>query len=252
MQKIEVMGIPFDNVTLSESVIRAFSFINEKKQALAVTPNAEILEICFNKSEVKEAVLSAEIVLPDGEGALWAARKLGSPLKEKVAGVDFGLECARRAACEGKSIFLLGGKAGVAEKAAHALKNKFPTLNICGTNDGYFCRTGKENTLVIDKINKSRADILFICLGAPAQEIWAKENRNALSAPKLIACLGGSIDIYAGNSKRAPKIFLKTRTEWLWRLMCEPKRIFRMANLPKFIISVYKYKRNLKKKRNIQ
>jgi N-acetylglucosaminyldiphosphoundecaprenol N-acetyl-beta-D-mannosaminyltransferase len=252
MKKIEIMGLPFDNVTLREAVSLSFEFINLGKQALAVTPNAEIAELCLEKGEVKSAVLSAEIVLPDGEGVLWAAKKLGTPLKEKVAGVDFGFECARRAAEEGKSIFLLGGKEGVAEKAAEKLISLFPRLKIAGTQSGYFSREGEENTTVIKRINESRADILFVCLGAPAQEIWAANNRTSLSAPKLIACLGGSIDVYAGNAKRAPKAFIKMRAEWLWRIIREPKRIIRAAALPKFIISVYKYKRKIKKTRNIK
>lgn len=250
MQKIEIMGIPFDNVTMAEAQRLAFSHIEEGRQALAVTPNAEILELCIKHEDVKKAVLSAEIILPDGEGALWAAKKFGTPLKEKVAGVEFGMECARRAAESGKSLFLLGGKEGVAAAAAEALTKRFPSLKIAGTLNGYFKRTGEENRAVISKINESGADILFVCLGAPAQEKWVYENRAAISAPKLIACLGGSLDIYSGTVKRAPKFFIRMRVEWLYRLLKEPARIGRMMNLPKFMISVCKYKRNLKKTRN--
>lgn len=252
MQKIAIMGIPFSNVTLCEAVDIAFEYINSGKSALAVTPNAEIAELCFSNGGLKNAVLSAQVVLPDGEGVLWAAKKLGKPLKEKVAGVDFGFECVRRAAEEGKSIFLLGGKEGTAEKAAKRLCTKFPSLKIAGTHSGYFRRDGEENAAVIKKINESRADILFVCLGAPVQEIWAAANRASLSSPWLIACLGGSIDVYAGNAKRAPKAFIKMRAEWLFRILREPRRIIRAARLPKFIISVYKYKRKLKKTRNIK
>ena len=251
MQKIDVMGIPFDNVTLGESVEFAFDSVKRGNQLLTVTPNAEILHLCFYRSDVKDAVLSAEMILPDGEGALWAAKMLGTPLKEKVAGVDFGMECARRAAVTDRSIFLLGGKKGVAEKAAEALKKRFPGLKIAGTQCGYFNREGKENAAVIRKINESGADVLFVCLGAPAQEIWALKNRASLS-PLLIACLGGSLDVYAGNVKRAPKAFIKMRAEWLFRIILEPRRIVRAAALSKFIMSVYKHKRKLKKMRNIK
>jgi len=251
MQKIEIMGIPFDNVTLSGATDLALEFIKRGEQVLAVTPNAEIIELCLHNAEAKNAVLSAEMILPDGEGALWAAKKLGTPLREKVAGVDFGIECAGRAAAEGKSLFLLGGKEGVAEKAAASLLARFPRLRIVGTESGYFIRDGAENTAVVKKINESSADILFVCLGAPAQEIWASRNRASLS-PKLIACLGGSLDVYAGEAKRAPKAFIKLRIEWLWRILREPKRIARAAALPKFMVSVYKYKGKLKKMRNIK
>ncbi len=235
------MGIHFDNVTKKEAVNLAFSHIENGTQALVVTPNAEILELCLENAAVQSAVTSAEIILPDGEGALWAAKKLGTPLREKVAGVEFGAECARRAAECGKSLFLLGGKAGVAEEAAAKLASRFPTLKIAGTQDGYFRLEGKENACVLEKINASRADILFVCLGAPAQEVWVYENRKALAAPKLIACLGGSLDIYAGKTRRAPRFFIEMRAEWLYRLLREPRRIGRMLRLPKFMKSVKKH-----------
>ncbi|MBR6738449.1 MAG: WecB/TagA/CpsF family glycosyltransferase, partial [Oscillospiraceae bacterium] len=139
----------------------------------------------------------------------------------------------------------------VAEKAAASLLARFPRLRIVGTASGYFIRDGAENAAVVKKINESSADILFVCLGAPAQEIWASRNRASLS-PKLIACLGGSLDVYAGEAKRAPKAFIKLRIEWLWRILREPKRIARAAALPKFMVSVYKYKGKLKKMRNIK
>ena len=252
MQKIKIMDIPFDNVSKDEALELAFSFFKKGGQALAVTPNAEIIELCRKHEDVKKAVLSAEIILPDGEGALWAAKKLGTPLKEKVAGVEFGFECARKAAESGKSIFLLGGKPGVAEEAAHMLSAHFPRLKIAGTSHGYFPCEGEENAAVIAKINESGADILFVCLGAPAQEKWACANRAALSRVRLIACLGGSLDIYAKKAKRAPKIFIKMRAEWLWRLLRDPRRIGRMISLPRFMISVYEHKRKLKKTRNIK
>lgn len=252
MPKIKIMDIPFDNVSKDEAVELAFSFSKKGKQALAVTPNAEIMELCRKHEDVKKALLSAEIILPDGEGVLWTAKKLGTPLKEKVAGVEFGFECARKAAESGKSIFLLGGNPGVAQEAAQSLCSSFTRLKIAGVNHGYFARKGKENAAVVEKINESGADILFVCLGAPAQEKWACDNRASLSKVRLIVCLGGSLDIYAGKVRRAPKFFIKMRAEWLWRLLCDPRRMRRMMSLPRFMISVYKHKRNLKKMRNIK
>ena len=144
MQKIEIMGLPFNNVTISEAVSLAFECINHGEQAFAVTPNAEITELCLENSKVKAATLSAEIILPDGEGVLWAAKKLGTPLKEKVAGVDFGFECVHRAAKEGRSIFLLGGKDDTAEKAAEKLTSLFPSLKIEGTQTDIFAEMERK------------------------------------------------------------------------------------------------------------
>lgn len=248
MQKIQILGVSFDNVTMKEAVSLAFSYIENGTQAAVVTPNAEILQLCLESEDVKRSVCAAEIVLPDGEGALWAAKKLGSPLKQKVAGVEFGMELAKKAAENGKSIFLLGGKEGVAQKAGKELLIKIPTLKIVGSESGYFDKTGEENARIIDLINKSGADILYVCLGAPMQEKWIFDNRSILTSPKLMVCLGGSLDIYSGEAKRAPEIFIKMRIEWLWRFLRQPSRIGRMMKLPKFMISVNKYKRKYKSK----
>lgn len=249
MGKISVMGIPFDNVTMDGALTLAFSYMTEGKQALAVTPNAEILQLCLTDGETEKAILSADIILPDGEGALWAAKKLGTPLTQKVAGVDFGMNCAERAAELGYSLFLLGGKEGVAEKAACELQKRFPSLTIAGTQNGYFEKSGDENEFIINKINASGADILYVCLGAPSQEKWVYANREKIKTPHLIACLGGSLDVYAGTAKRAPRLFIQLKLEWFYRLIREPWRLGRMMNLPKFMISVCKYKRKTKKTR---
>lgn len=249
MQKVSVMGIPFDSVNMEEAAELAFSYIENGTQAVAVTPNAEILYLCMRDESVRQAVCSAQIILPDGEGALWAAKRLGTPLACKVAGVDFGVKCAERAAKTGKSIFLLGGKPGVAEKAAHALRVRFPSLKTVGTANGYFAKEGEESSSVIRRINESGADILYVCLGAPAQEKWVYENRALLTAPRLILCLGGSLDIYAGTAKRAPSVFIRLRLEWFYRLLRDPRRIGRMMRLPAFMLSVYKHKFKTKKTR---
>ena len=246
MQKIKILDIPFDNITKNEAPLLAFSRLEQGVQTVVVTPNAEIAELCAEDETVKQVVCSADVILPDGEGVVLASKKLGTPLKEKVAGVEFGMDCARLASERGYSLFLLGGKEGVAQKAALKLRNRFLKLKIAGTQNGYFSKRGTESENVVAQINESGADILFVCLGAPAQEKWAYENRSRLS-PKLIACLGGSLDIYSGNSKRAPKIFIKLKLEWFWRLLKEPSRLPRMMKLPKFLHTVKKYKKSQKR-----
>ena len=242
MQKITILDIPFDNVTKKEAPELAFSRIYAKKKTVVVTPNAEIAQMSAEDESVKRAVCCADIILPDGEGVVLASKKLGTPLHEKVAGVEFGMECARLAAERGYALFLLGGKEGVAQKAASELRKRFPSLKIAGVRNGYFDRGSEENDQVLTQINESGADILFVCLGAPAQEKWAAENRDKL-LPVLICCLGGSLDIYSGNAKRAPKLFIKLRLEWFWRLIKEPTRLGRMMKLPKFLHTVNKYKK---------
>ena len=240
MKKINIYGIPFDNVTMAEAVALAEDELQKKGTSVVVTPNAEIAEMCIEDETVNQIILSAEIILPDGAGIITAAEILGTPLKEKVAGVEFGMELIRHAEKHGYSLFFLGGKPSVAETAAERLKATYKNLKIAGTHDGYFTKTGAENDAVIEEINASNADILFVCLGAPMQEIWSMKNRERLTSVRLIACLGGSLDIYAGTAKRAPKIFIKLRLEWLYRLLREPKRLGRMMKIPKYLRYVKK------------
>lgn len=246
MNKIKILDIPFDNITKAEAPLMAFSRLEQGLSTLVVTPNSEIAQLCFEDERVKRAVCSADIILPDGEGVVLASKKIGSPLKEKVAGVEFGMKCAELAAQKGYSLFLLGGKEGIAQKAGEELQKRFPLLKIAGTRNGYFDKNGSENEKVVAEINNSGADILFVCLGAPSQEKWASANKDALSA-KLIACLGGSLDIYSGNSKRAPRLFIRLKLEWFWRLLKQPSRLPRMMNLPKFLHTVNKQQKLLKR-----
>lgn len=247
MDKSKIFDIPIDNITKEEAVNMAVSRIEAGIFTIVVTPNAEIIKKCIDDENVKKAITSAHMILPDGDGTLWAAKELGVPLKEKVAGVEFGKNLIKEAAKKGFKLFLLGGKPGVAEKAAENLKKEYPNLAICGFSDGYFGKSGIESDKMIKKINDSKADILYVCLGAPAQEIWVYENREKLSSVKLVACLGGSLDIYAGTVKRAPALFVKLKLEWVWRLLKQPTRIGRMMNIPKFMIYVKKYKKQMKK-----
>ena len=132
----------------------------------------------------------------------------------------------------GLRLYLLGAKPGVAEAAAARLEAKYPGLTICGTHDGYF----KEDAPVVEAIRAAEADVVFVCLGAPKQEYWMVKNGPATGA-RLMAGLGGSLDVFAGVVERAPEAWQKLGLEWLYRLTREPRRIGRMAKLPLFLVS---------------
>ena len=247
MKKIDIRGLMFDNVTRNEASELARDALCGVETKTVFTPNAEIAYNASQSDDFMRVLQSADILLPDGAGIIKASKILGTPLKEKVAGIDFGRDVIKICAESGSSLFLLGGKPGVAESAAKNLTGDFPSLEIAGVHDGYFKKSGDESDAVIEKINSSGADALFVCLGSPAQETWVYENKKNLAGVKLICCLGGSIDVYAGEAKRAPKFFIKTNTEWLYRLIKEPKRLGRMKVLPKYIIDTEKYKKSLGK-----
>lgn len=242
--KTIIRGIPIANVTMDEAVDAAKSYIDSDRAlpARIFTPNAEILQCCIEDRDVFSIITAAEMCIPDGSGVLLAAKILGTPLKQKVAGVEFGERLFALSKENGYRVFLLGAKPGISEAAAERMGEKYPGLCICGTNDGYFQKSGKENDAVLEKIKASKADILFVCLGAPAQEKWISDNLSSLGKVKLCVGLGGSLDVYAGNVKRAPKIFIKLHCEWLHRLLKQPSRLWRMMKLPKWVLGTVKYK----------
>ncbi len=242
MQKITLRGIDFDNVTMKEAIDLADRALKENRQTVVYTPNAEIAQLAAEEDKFREILCNADILLPDGAGIVLASEIMKTPLKEKVAGVEFGEQILALAAKNHYSVFFLGGKPGIAELAAQKKKEKYPDLSIVGTQDGYYKKEGIENDAVLQKINKSGAQILFVCLGAPLQEKWIDKNKNRLFSAKLIMGLGGTLDIFAETVRRAPKFFIRARLEWFYRLLKDPKRIGRTMKLPKYILGTYREK----------
>ena len=231
--RIDVMGVGFDNVTMEEALEKAKALLEQPGPAFCVTPNAEIVYEAMHDEAFREILNGAALVLPDGAGTVLGAKLLGTPLKQKVAGIDFAANLLGILEGSGKRLYLLGSKPGIAEQAAENMKKKHPSLCICGTADGYF----KDEAPVIGKINAAKPDVLFVCLGAPKQEIFMHDHQADLNVPFMIG-LGGSLDGFAGTVRRAPNWMIKLQLEWLYRLIKEPKRIGRMMRLPKFVLAV--------------
>lgn len=231
--KIDVMGIRFDNVTMEEALLKAEEILSEPGASYVVTPNAEIAYEAMADEELMELVNGADLVLPDGAGVVLGSKILKTPLKQKVAGVDFADGLLGLLAQTGRSVYLLGSRPGIAELAAENMIKKHPGLQICGMADGYF----KDEAPVVEKINAANPDVLFVCLGAPKQERFMKAHQQELNVRMMIG-LGGSLDSFAGTVKRAPQWMINCSLEWLYRLIKEPKRFKRMLRLPKFILAV--------------
>ena len=230
MEQIKLYGVKIDNVTVNEAVYRVLRTTGEP--CVVFTPNALMLERARRDASLAKLLNRASLSLPDGAGVLWAAEKMGTPLCERVAGIDFGAALLSRAERAGLRVFLLGGDDGVAERAAEKLRKKHPRLCICGTTWGYFERTGEENMQIISYIRACRPDILFVCMGFPVQENWVTENLCHLTDIRVIACLGGSLDVWAGDISRAPAWMSRMGMEWFWRMLRQPKRL---AALPKMV-----------------
>lgn len=231
--RVSVLGVGYDNLTFDRAVDTAYEMLKQPKAHIVVTPNSEIVYAAQKNPTLLAALNSADLVVADGIGIIYASRLYNTPLKGKIAGIELGEALIKKLSETGESVFFLGAKPGVAALAAKRLAEKYPGLNIAGTHDGYFT----NDAAVIDIINNSRAEVLFVCLGAPKQELWMAENAKKLDA-RLLLGLGGSLDTYAGISKRAPRIWIKLGLEWLYRLVKEPYRIIRMTALPRFMLAV--------------
>ena len=232
--RIDVLGVGFDNLTADEAVAAAYGALCGSSPAgYVVTPNPEIVWLCRDDAGLKDIMREAFLVLPDGIGIIYGARILGTPLKARVPGIDFISALLSRMAEDKKSVFLFGAKPGVAEAAAENLLKAHPGLVISGTHDGYFT----DDKPIIEEINAASPDLLLVCLGAPKQERWMSENAQKLNV-RLMAGLGGSLDVFAGIVARAPDGWRKLGLEWLYRLIKEPRRIKRMIKLPLFILAV--------------
>ena len=240
-EKLNIRGVNFANVTISEAEKIAKSFIAGDKICVIYTPNAEIVQACIDDKTggFYEIINSADMTIPDGSGVVLASKILKTPLKQKVGGFDLTRNRIIPYLDEtGGTLFLLGSTKENVEKAAANLGAEYKNLKIF-YNDGYFNREAgsEENDAVIKKINGCAPDVIIVCLGALGlkQEKWIFDNKNKLNA-KLMLGLGGTIDIIAGVKKYAPKFFIKLNLEWLYYYIRHPSRLKRFKELPKFIL----------------
>ena len=233
--KTDVLGVLYDNVTMQEALERGAALLEADAPAYCVTPNAEMAYEALHDEAFRAVLNGASLVLPDGAGVVLGAKILKTPLKQKVAGIEFAQNLLPILEETGKRLFLLGSKPGVAELAAEKMLQKHPKLCVCGTMDGYF----KDDSEAVARINAARADVVFVCLGAPKQEYFMQKHAPELNVHLMIG-LGGTLDGIAGTVKRAPQWMIRLQLEWLYRLIKQPSRLGRMMRLPKFVFAAIK------------
>lgn len=235
MSKVNILGVHVDTFTAPEAADTIMKFFDEDKLHSVFTPNSEIIMHAYKNAEFAELLNSADLLTADGIGVVHASKILKRPIKERAAGYDIARLVLQKLNYTDHKLFLFGGKPGVAEEAKAKLLQEYPELNIVGTRNGYFAEA--EEAEIVEEINNSGADIVFVCLGAPKQEEWIARHRNELKV-RVAMGIGGSLDVFAGRVERAPEIFCKTGMEWFYRLCKEPWRIGRMMELPKFAATV--------------
>lgn len=265
-EKIVILGIPFDKITHNEALKKISNWLNENGQKHIATPNPEFLLEAQKNKHFKEILNKTHLNIPDGIGILWAATYLFKTAKnkskfwkifkglgllgalllypaickkvlaERVTGTDLMTSICQKVAQTDNKIFLLGAAPSIAEKAAQNLILRFPGLKIVGIHAGT-----PEETGIIEKINNSGANILFVAFGAPKQEKWIHENLSKLPNIKIAIGVGGAFDFLANHVRRAPSFMRKLGLEWLARLIQEPSRSRRIWNaVVKFPIAILK------------
>ncbi len=234
---VTILGVHVDKITAADAVNKAEELLHTDGVSAIYTPNPEIVMAAYNNPEFLEILNRADLCTADGIGVVYASRMLKDPVPERVAGFDLTCALLSRIAKTGESVFLFGAKPGVAERAKENLEKTYPGLQVAGCRNGYF--TPEDDADIVAQINQSGAKLLLVCLGAPKQEQWIDSHRDKLNV-NLCMGVGGSLDVFAGEAKRAPKFFIQCNLEWLYRLLKQPSRIGRYAALPKFILTVKK------------
>ena len=233
MNNVSILGVNISNITMSEAVDRLWDFCNEDKNHVVFTPNPEFVYRAYHDPEFRDKLNSADLTLPDGIGLIYAAKIIGTPLKERVPGFEACCHIIRQSKDHNAKIFILGGKPGIADLAKSNIERDYPGTNIVGTCDGYF----KDDEEVISKINACSPDFLLVCTGCPRQENWIYKYKDRLNVKVTIGA-GGTVDVLSGTVKRAPAFFCKFGLEWFYRLITQPSRLGRMMSLPKFLLIV--------------
>jgi N-acetylglucosaminyldiphosphoundecaprenol N-acetyl-beta-D-mannosaminyltransferase len=238
--RIPVLNILIDVVTMKEAVGAVAGFILERKPHLVVTPNAEIVMMAQQDTQLADIINHADLVVPDGAGVVWAARYNGNAMPERVAGYDLVQNLLFEAVSKQYRIYMFGGAPGIVEKAKLAAETSYPGVQIVGTRHGFF--TEQDEPEIVSNIKKCRPDILLVALGVPRQEKWLAKNMTNIAAPVAIG-VGGSFDVMAGIVRRAPLWMQKAKLEWLYRLAMQPTRAIRMLALPRFVLQVIQQKK---------
>lgn len=230
-----VLGYPVDLV----DKVSALEIINTGWQTACglhvVTLNAEMIIAAQNDQKLDRIVKEAQLIVPDGAGVVWALRLAGIKVN-RLPGIDLATAALNMAASEGRRVALIGGRKEILDKVTEILPQQYPGLNIVVACDGYF--TPLDESTLVERIALSQPELVLLALGVPKQEYLAFEWRTHLSTAVIIG-VGGSFDIWAGLTKRAPESFQRLHLEWLYRLIKEPWRFNRMSStLPKFAFQV--------------
>lgn len=230
-ESLVVLGCRVDRVDTAGALARIAQLLDAGSAAQIVTLGAEMANLAHDDARYRAVINAADLVVPDTIGILMAARWLGAPLAERVAGIDLLERLCALAAQRALPVYLLGGAPGVAQAAGEALTRRHAGLRIAGAEPGYF--DDAQDAAIGDRITSSGARLVFVGLGFPRQEYWIRDHRASLGAAVCLG-VGGSFDVLSGRLARAPLAVRRVGLEWLYRLVREPRRLRRQLALPLF------------------
>lgn len=232
VQSLEILGVKVHRLSMREALTRLDSLLDENKFHQVVTLGTEMIMYAQTDAAYRELVGQADLVVPDSAGVVWASRRSGYPLAERVPGVEMIPQLAQLPSGRKPRVFLLGAAPGVAEAAAATLQSRFG-LNVVGTMHGFF----QDDQEAIGAVNAAQPEILLAALGFPRQEMWMRQHAHQLAVRAGIG-VGGSFDVFAGRVQRAPAWMCNLGLEWFYRLLKQPARFMRMLAIPRFMVRV--------------
>lgn len=241
IDRFKILNIWVDSVNREIAQERVSHFLSCGKRAHSIFASNPEKNFLFSKDpQLLDAFNNADLLLPDGIGIVWAARILAGVKLARIPGAEFIFDICELAVKEDIGIFVYGAKEEINRNAVSSLKKRYPGIKIVGRCNGYVRES--EMPDLINCINNSRAEILFLALGSPKQENWFVRYHRELKYVKVCQGIGGTLDTIAGNVKRAPEIWQKCSLEWLYRLIIQPARLKRQKILPLFVFAVFKMK----------
>lgn len=229
---ISLLGVKVHRVDMAVTLGLVREFIASGKPHIIVTADASAIVRAQSDEDFRSLVNNADLVTPDGSGLIKGAKMLGTPLIERVSGVEIARQMCRMSAEDGFSIYFLGAAPGVADLAAENLKGQYPGLKIAGTHDGYF--DPSQDAEIVALVKASGAQALLVAMGIPRQEKFIRDNMDELGVCVAMG-VGGTFDVFSGKVKRAPEWFQKHGLEWLYRLVKDPSKISKVSSLPRFV-----------------
>ena len=239
MNKVNVLGVNFDNYSFEEFQNELISRINNHLSTFIVTANPEIVMLARDNKNFKNIINNeADYVTADGIGIVLAGKMQKTPIQERVTGYDLFTWLLDVANLRKLRVYLIGAKPEVIKAVEEKINLKYPQIELVGCEDGYF---KDDLNTVADRIRNKKPDMVFAAIGFPRQEELISILRRQ-KLPAVMMGVGGSFDVFSGQTKRAPEAFQRAHLEWFYRLVTEPTRIKRMMVLPEFVIEVQKNK----------